>query len=169
MTNERHENDFETADEPYVPEPPVRYDPQKVENPLPEPDEGQNPQVSSIPQSIQQQLVSASRFILAGAIAGPFSLMLGGALLSSIGLILAVIGYRKAAAATAHADGDSLRTLIRYGKVAIGVCVLTLVINVIFAVFLYPTIYESLVSGDTSSIFGNGSASSGSTGSSTWG
>ena len=169
MSDDYQKNDVDEAEEPVTPEPPVRYDPEKASH---EPPSSQNDNESFIAlfrNNQSPELVSASRFMLAGAIAGPFSMIFGGVLLSSISLILAIIGYRKAVNASAHANPEMMQMLLRFAKTAIGVCILALIVNAVFLIFFYPTMYESLVTGDLNGLFNSGSASTESTGNSTWG
>lgn len=163
MSDDRHIEGQETHEEPHQPEPPVRYDPNQVID-----DDHRQDQTPLIPRNLTPELVSASRFMLAGGIAGPLSMLVGGSLLAAISLVLAIIGYRKAAAASDDADPGSIQLLLRFGRAAIGVCIVALIVNVFVMIFVYPTLIESFSTGDANQLLGGGDTSSGS-GNSTWG
>lgn len=146
--------------EPSAPEPPVRYEEPRTES-YPE------PQMSS---RMPKQIVTANRFMLLAGIAGPLSLFIGGSLLSTVGLILAIIGWRKLNSYQVQ-DGEqeALASLRKTGKMALVVCAAALVINIVFLVVFYPALIEMLSEGDYSSLVGGGAATGITGGNSTWG
>ena len=163
MDDEPRKEDWEHPDEQTHPEPPERYDPNSAYEP---PDEPQSSTMFG--NGLPREVTTASRYMLVGAIAGPLSMLIGGTLLGTVALILSIIGYRKASACRGRIDEQALKSVMRFGKAVIAICILTLVANVVFMIIWYPTILEWVSTGDTSGLIGGGGSSTYS-GNSTWG
>ena len=163
-TDSEHQN---SSEEPSRPEPPARYDPESIEQAQNQVD-GSSGQDRRLPYPYTPELVSASRYLLVAAIAGPLSLLIGGTLLSTIALILAIIGYRKTFSCKDSLDAASYSSARKFAIGALVVCVLTLIANIAFMIIWYPTILEWVSSGGNGQILGGG-GTLGPSGSSTWG
>lgn len=118
-------------------------------------------------------LENARKFISISQICAVVSFFLGGILLSSVAVILAVMGLVKLNTfANAHSlERGNRAALMRSGVIALGMCVLALVFNIVSIVMFYPIIMQGLETGDFSGIFGSGQGSSTASDStsSTWG
>lgn len=112
---------------------------------------------------------SARKFCVAAQIVALVSLFIGGVLLSTIAVVLAIIGYRKLAGVAAKMPEESVRrALRRSGIIAIVLSALALVLNIVSLIVLLPMLGYIAQTGDYSAIFGGSAAPSSGT-STTWG
>ena len=112
---------------------------------------------------------SGRKYQTAAQICAIVSLFIGGILLSCVAIVLAVIGYRKYIQIQPNGDSQQFKmALMRSGKIAIGMCAIALVLNVISFVALYPLVMEMMQTGDLS-IFGIQPSAPAGSGTSTWG
>ena len=88
----------------------------------------------------------ARKFIMASQFTAIISLFFGGMLLSCVGIVLAVLGYRTLSDIAANRAEQPLvqQALKRSGLVAIGMCVLALVINAVTLFVMYPILMQTL-------------------------
>lgn len=103
---------------------------------------------------------SARKFITASQVAAVVSLIVGGVLLSSIAVVLAIIGFRKLNdIAQGHTDQIEVHfALRRSGILAIGISAAALIINVVSLIFFYPMVMESLGAGGFGGLFPSGTS-----------
>lgn len=92
------------------------------------------------------QFEKARKFITASQFTAIVSLFFGGMLLSSVAIVLAVLGYRGLSGIAANREGQPLvqRALKRSGLVAIGMSVLALVVNAVTLLVMYPILMQTL-------------------------
>ncbi len=98
---------------------------------------------------------SARKHIIASQIMALVSLVIGGVVLSGAAIFVAYLGYGKLRqlAETHAANVEAYKALVRSGKMAIGMCVVALVLNIIALVMLYSLFSEALRNGDLSAMF----------------
>ena len=112
---------------------------------------------------------SGRKYQTAAQVCAIVSLFIGGILLSCVAVALAVIGYRKYTQVQPNGDSQQFKmALMRSGKIAIGMCAIALVLNVISFIALYPLVMEMMETGDLS-IFGIQPTAPSGSGTSTWG
>lgn len=164
------------------PEPPSSWQPPSQQPQVPGSEPGRSPfgnlgnmpNQSMIPVNENEAtlLETARKLISIAQICAVVSLFLGGVLLSTISVVLAIMGAMKLSNfANNRSEPDSVKSALkRPGYFAVGLCLIALVVNVISLVLFYPVVMQAVQSGDLSSIF-TGGAGTGSTGtsSSTWG
>ena len=121
----------------------------------------------------RNEYVSIRRYIIFSEVLALVSLLFGGMLLSGVALVVSVLGRRKAASGMLANQGNPLwQALYRSSFIAIVMCAVALVLNLISAIFLYPMLMEMLQTGDYGALFGFGQPGSSvapGTGNSTWG
>ena len=133
------------------PEPPMRYNPNTQPPPMRPSGGADSP----------QEFLSARRMITASQVMAVVSLVIGGVVLGSVAIVFAVMGYRKAVAGQRIHQGDASSEDIAWGllkrsaTLAIVMCVIALVANVVALALLYPSLLETLQTGDYSSYFGS--------------
>lgn len=124
-------------------------------------------------QTDVQLLENARRNISIAQICAIVSLFLGGVVLSTVAVVLAIMGLSKlnAYANTHSLEQDAQRALRRPGMLAVGMCVFALVFNIVSLILFYPVFMEAVQTGNFSGLFGSGQggAPSPGAGSSTWG
>ena len=103
---------------------------------------------------------SARRLITIAQISALVSLLFGGVVLSTISIIVAIVGYRKLSFIAANYSKEpALQGMIRRpGALAIIMSVFALVLNIISLIAIYPLIMQALQSGDISSLFQSSSS-----------
>ena len=131
---------------------------------------GQMP--SNNPQSNMdmKKFTSARRFTMAANIMGPVSLFFGGTLLSGIGLVCAILSYRKMRdlSISSGTMASYARAAIRASKVSIGVCAVAFVLNFVTMWMIYPEMMALVESGNLDALQSGGLGVSG-TSNSKWG
>ena len=162
------------------PEPPVGW------RDAPSAGSGEEPssrQDSSTPNAPQNQVritggdANAERFnsartlITVAQILAIVSLFLGGILLSTIAVVVAIVGYRRLSSVLDCIADQRIKTsLKRAGIVAVAMSCIVLAINIATLVIMMPFITQIAQTGDYSSLFGGGPSSGGTGGTSTtWG
>lgn len=120
-----------------------------------------------------KELRAAQNLVMVGSIAGPVSLFIGGVVLSTAGVVCALLGLRKLNALAKRKTEVSLFAfrLRRSAVVALAICGVALVLNAISFIVMFPLVMEAVESGDYGDLIpnvgGTGSTSSGTN--STWG
>lgn len=166
-----------------APEPPVRWNPDTSMIPMP----GEQPPTQEVPPELREggtvvvgktritlnvpdmvEFLSARRYAGFAVIGAIVSLFFGGMILSAVSLYFAIRGYGKFAriADARPNDFEAQHALKRSGVIIIVVAAVSLVINIIAAIYLYPIVVETLQTGDLSSLTDTAPTS---TGNSTWG
>lgn len=152
-----------TDNEHRPPEPPSGRDPgrQPTLNGAPMPSSNMND---------QRELKSAQTMVMVASVAGPVSLFIGGVLLSGVGLVCAVIAFRKLNKLIAKRTDVSVlaQRLKRSAIVGMAVCGVAFALNAISFYLMMPIVLEMMETGDYSGMMAD--AGSGAAGSiSTWG
>ena len=155
-----------------LPAPPSRYvapssDYQLQDN-VPE-SYGSNPNGYVNPNSDFQ---SIRRMISAAQIMALVSLIIGGVILSTASVVVAIVAYRKSSSFSSTGNPNESQALLkRSARIAIALGIGALALNAITLAMIYPALIEILQSGDYASLTGNANSVQPSTGSgtSTWG
>ncbi len=116
------------------------------------------------------QLRTAQNYLLIAGIVAPVSLFFGGFILDIVGIVLAVMAYRKLKAmvlGTSQAVEIAKRAL-RTSKILIGVNIAIGVVNLLAALIVMPIMLEMYNNGELAGVLG-GFGPSGSGTTSTWG
>lgn len=131
---------------------------------------GQTPSNNPQTNADMKKFTSARRLTLAANIMGPVSLFFGGTLLSGIGLICAILGWRKMRDLSISQGTMSTyaRAAIRASKVSIGVCAVAFVLNFVAMWMILPEMMALMESGDLEALQSGGLGVSG-TSNTTWG
>lgn len=155
-----------------APEPPKRYNPQDQSHqsqPVyyqPPQNSGPLPNGSDEFYSVKQQITIAQACAL-------ISLLIGGVLLSSVSVIIAVMAYRKVSGRAVYQSTDKpmWEALQKTARMAIVIALIALALNAVTLIVMYPTMMEVVQSADYGSLFGGAqqAAPTGGTGASTWG
>lgn len=100
-----------------------------------------------------RDLKTAQNFVMVASFAGPISVFIGGILLSSAGLICGILGFRKLKALEKkHADhtrlGVAVTRIKRSCIIALTICGIALVLNIIAFSVMYPIVLEAVESGN---------------------
>ena len=157
-----------------APEPPVHWEPpsQQEEN---RPAKAGPPEQVPFLQSIQllssigpeeaREFGDARKMVTAAQITALISLLFGGVLLSTVSIVIAIVGYRKLSAiAERHPGEQALQGMIRRpGALALLMAVLALLLNAISLYAVYPMIMEALQQGDLSSLIQSSPSGTGAT------
>lgn len=126
-------------------------------------------------QSKHELLKTGANMCKAGAICAGVSLIIGGVLLSSVGLICALVGRSKFSKANKaeYLTADERQQAQKIMNISLAVAIGALVLNAFALYAMWPVIMEVMQTGDISAIYGtvgSGSVSSAATGAtSTWG
>ena len=159
------DNDFNAEPKPNIqsaPEPPTRYD----SNSMPP-----MPQNGSTHDSGYAEFASARRLVTAALVMALVSLVIGGVLLGTVSVIVAIIAFGKVRSNMLEDNGNQAwAALKRSATISIVVAVLALAANIAALIVIYPMVIEALQSGEYTSLL-SGSAQTLNTGSnsSTWG
>lgn len=117
-----------------------------------------------------RELRSAQNLILAASIIGPISLIFASLLFSVAGLTCGYLGFRKLKALEAKHTGISgvATRMKRSAIIAMSICGVATVLNVVLLWVLFPSLMEFIETGDYGNLLsGNGGSSAGTN--STWG
>lgn len=117
-----------------------------------------------------KDLKTSQTLVMVASIAGPVSLFIGGVLLSSVGLICAIIGLRKLSMLSAKQTGVAAMALRFKRSAIIGlvVCAIALILNAISFYLMFPVVLDMVESGDYAGLMSDaGTGAAGTT--STWG
>ncbi|WP_251178992.1 DUF4013 domain-containing protein [Adlercreutzia agrestimuris] len=118
----------------------------------------------------QYELRRARNYILIANICGPVSLFVGGMLLAIIGLVFAILGFRKLSSLIKSNSSVSqiAKIIIRTAQISIVICAVAFILNAVTAYIMFPQILNMVQSGDYASLNApSGNMPSGT--SSTWG
>lgn len=118
----------------------------------------------------QRELKSARNYMLVANICGPVSLFIGGMLLAGVGIVFAILAYRKFANLMKlnSSAGQIAKVMKRTATISIIICAIAFVLNAITAYIMFPEIMNIIQTGDYSSLSSvPGETPSGTT--STWG
>jgi hypothetical protein len=130
-----------------------------------------------------EEIRRAQRLTFIASTCGIFSLFFGGIILGTIGLITAIVGYRRLGRIGERYPHDPriMQALKHNGRLSITVCGIALALNVVSLIILFPALMQAAEMGDYSQLLngfdagqgagtGTGSVSgSGGSGSSAWG
>ena len=116
---------------------------------------------------------SARKLVSIAQICAVISLFVGGVVLSTIALVLAIAGYRRLTQlARGRGDEPAMQAaLSNPARIAIVLSTVALLFNVVTLVYVYPLVMQAMQSGDVTALLGGsqGTAPSAGGGSSTWG
>ncbi|WP_235904739.1 MULTISPECIES: hypothetical protein [Eggerthella] len=151
-----------TDSEHRPPEPPPGHDPERQTelNGAPVPSSNMND---------LRELKKSQTMVMVASIAGPVSLFIGGVLLSGVGLVCAIVAFRKLKKLIAkHTDVSVLaQRLKRSAIVGMAVCGVAFALNAISFYLMMPVVLEMMESGDYTGAMTD--VGSGAAGTSTWG
>ena len=118
----------------------------------------------------ERTLRSAQSQTSVAFVAGPLSLFIGGVLLGGIGLICAWLAYRKLRklAVKTNAIASKAQQMMKSARMALIICLISVAVNAVSLIFMYPIVMQMLDSGDYAQVAGNMSAGT-AAGTSTWG
>ena len=114
---------------------------------------------------------NARNYFMAAMVVSVASIFIGGVIASAGAVICAFIASdRFNRVAARHADEPEVqRALMRSGKIAVGISVGVLILNIISLIFLYPTLVNTMQNGGTNLLGGSGGTTGTGTGNGTWG
>lgn len=151
-----------TDSEHRPPEPPPGHDPERQT-------EFNGAPVPSSNMNDLRELKKSQTMVMVASIAGPVSLFIGGVLLSGVGLVCAILAFRKLKKLIAkHTDVSVLaQRLKRSAIVGMAVCGVAFALNAISFYLMMPVVLEMMESGDYTGAMTD--VGSGAAGTSTWG
>lgn len=122
----------------------------------------------------EQKLASTRKLITFANIAGPVSLIIGGVLLSTAGLICSLIARSRINTMLKEQPQDQafsqkVMRAAKPGAIALIICTIALVLNVISLALVMPAVLEATQTGNLTTLFGSGAVNTAGTASSTWG
>ena len=107
---------------------------------------------------------SARKQMMASDICAIISLFIGGVVLSTVALVLAIFARKKfLIVAGAQSNPSAQQALRRTGTVVVAVSAIALALNVITLIVFYPMLVQMIQTGDVNSFFGGGASSGTST------
>lgn len=115
-------------------------------------------------EQIARDFKSIRLFLRISGICGPVSLIFGGALLGTVGLIFGILAFRKVRPYTAWEEefGARAQRVKKFALLAILICIACITINIVFVFFYYSELSNMLATGGVTSGAVSGSSS-------TWG
>ena len=122
----------------------------------------------------ERKLASARKLITFANIAGPVSLIIGGVLLSTAGLICSLIARSRINTMLKEQPQDrvfsqKVMQVAKPGAIALIICTIALVLNVISLALVMPAVLEASQTGNLTTLFGGGAVNTAGTSTSTWG
>lgn len=122
----------------------------------------------------EQKLASTRKLITFANIAGPVSLIIGGVLLSTAGLICSLIARSRINTMLKEQPQDQafsqkVMQAAKPGAIAPIICTIALVLNVISLALVMPAVLEATQTGNLTTLFGSGAVNTAGTATSTWG
>ncbi|MGI6046114.1 MAG: hypothetical protein ACOYCA_04655 [Eggerthellaceae bacterium] len=120
---------------------------------------GDFPEIS---QEEFRQLKKSRNLVLAANIIGPVSIIIGGVILSGIGIICALVANSRLKKQE-NLPGDAgitAQIMRRSNKFGLYICIGAFALNLITAIMFYPMMLEAMQTGDYSNIFGGSSSGS---------
>lgn len=140
-------------------------EPQQLGAPEATPGNPQRPEPSTEPSQDQRQVLidadlkSARTLSTVAAIAGPVSFIIGGVMLSTVGLICAIVGFVKIKHVIDDVDGRqkvyavTVRQTLIWG---LAISAIALIVNIVGIALMMPVLMEAMQTGDFTSILGEG-------------
>ena len=110
---------------------------------------------------IDADLKSARTLSTVAAIAGPVSFIIGGVMLSTVGLVCAIVGFVKIKHVIDDVDGRqkvyaaTVRQTLIWG---LAISAIALIVNIVGIALMMPVLMEAMQTGDFTSILGEGAA-----------
>lgn len=122
----------------------------------------------------ERKLASTRKLITFANIAGPVSLIIGGVLLSTAGLICSLIARSRINTMLKEQPQDQVFSqkvmqTAKPGAIALIICTIALVLNVISLALVMPAVLEASQTGNLTTLFGGGAVNTTGTATSTWG
>jgi hypothetical protein len=122
----------------------------------------------------ERKLASTRKLITFANIAGPVSLIIGGVLLSTAGLICSLIARLRINTMLKEQPQDQVFSqkvmqTAKPGAIALIICTIALVLNVISLALVMPAVLEASQTGNLTTLFGSGAVNTAGTATSTWG
>lgn len=122
----------------------------------------------------ERKLASTRKLITFANIAGPVSLIIGGVLLSTAGLICSLIARSRINTMLKEQPQDrvfsqKVMQAAKPGAIALIICTIALVLNVISLALVMPAVLEASQTGNLTTLFGGGAVNTAGTAMSTWG
>lgn len=122
----------------------------------------------------ERKLASARKLITFANIAGPVSLIIGGVLLSTAGLICSLIARSRINTMLKEQPQDrvfsqKVMQAAKPGAIALIICTIALVLNVISLALVMPAVLEASQTGNLTTLFGSGAVNTAGTATFTWG
>lgn len=122
----------------------------------------------------ERKLASTRKLITFANIAGPVSLIIGGVLLSTAGLICSLIARSRINTMLKEQPQDQVFSqkvmqAAKPGAIALIICTIALVLNVISLALVMPAVLEASQTGNLTTLFGGGAVNTAGTTTSTWG
>ena len=159
-----------TNNEQRPPEPPPapENEPRGEDSSSPKPPTGQPVTLQPNTNDLRG-LKTSQTLVMISSVAGPVSLFIGGVLLSGVGLVCAIVAFRKLKKLIAkHTDVSVLaQRLKRSAIVGMAVCGVAFALNAISFYLMMPVVLEMMESGDYTGAMTD--VGSGAAGTSTWG
>lgn len=124
--------------------------------------QGQGPLGPQLSPGGQEQFKSIRRFVLAAQICALVSLIIGGVVLSTVGLVLGLVARSKAnamAAVTPEAERTGWLLLRRSATIGTVMAAVALVLNAVSMAIMMPAMMQMLQSGDYGALVQGGSVS----------
>ena len=140
-------------------------EPQQLGAPETTPEYPQRPEPSTEPSQDQRRalidadLKSARTLSTVAAIAGPVSFIIGGVMLSTVGLVCAIVGFVKIKHVIDDVDGRqkvyaaTVRQTLIWG---LAISAIALIVNIVGIALMMPVLMEAMQTGDFTSILGEG-------------
>ena len=132
-------------------------EPQQLGAPEATPGNPQRPEPPTEPSQDQRQvLIDASTV---AAIAGPVSFIIGGVMLSTVGLVCAIVGFVKIKHVIDDVDGRQkvYATTVRQTLIwGLAISAIALIVNIVGIALMMPVLMEAMQTGDFTSILGEG-------------
>ena len=128
-------------------------EPQQLGAPETTPENPQRPEPSTEPSQDQR------RALIDAAIAGPVSFIIGGVMLSTVGLVCAIVGFVKIKHVIDDVDGRqkvyaaTVRQTLIWG---LAISAIALIVNIVGIALMMPVLMEAMQTGDFTSILGEG-------------
>ena len=122
----------------------------------------------------ERKLASTRKLITFANIAGPVSLIIGGVVLSTAGLICSLIARSRINTMLKEQPQDQVfsQKVMQAAKpsaIALIICTIALVLNVISLALVMPAVLEASQTGNLTTLLGGGAVNTAGTATSTWG
>ncbi|WP_297156746.1 hypothetical protein [uncultured Ellagibacter sp.] len=122
----------------------------------------------------ERKLASTRKLIMFANIAGPVSLIIGGVLLSTAGLICSLIARSRINVLIRQQPQDQVFTekvmqVAKPGAIALIICSIALVLNIISLALVMPAVLEAAQTDSLQTLFGGGAINTAGSATSTWG